>query len=856
MDHYPTIDECKEKDSIVSYRDSNGVDYYAIQLLPGEEDYWARRGEEVGLDTLCEQFPYQRMVVHPKTKMLVAADPNCEYCARLTNNFHIARAVKRDAALEAASTSVFQPYTNEMCTNAQYNRSDSEIDNSCEQIHDCGKEWRNAYHFEKETPIIHETNFEKNLETQDDRNEMYKYGIADNAVGENLINVDWNDIPTYHPNTQRATPYYPQQPYAYQPYAVYPQPMNQMGMQQPPYNTSYLPAYRSNTQFPYIDQNKRYSQFEMFEDAARKAAERDEANLRYVTAINQYVRKSNPTLLDTESDYSSAEYVARVQNAYSNPYYNNLNSNGQYVQQGQIINPLYQRQAIPVYNNYGYNGYGGYNSCNNFASVTNLDFMKYTDEEIEAGIGFKVSLIRVKEGEEPPEPEYEIEPYPQKVEIKARVVRMYTVVDDDGNEIELEKEAYDKYLKEKEVKEAEFRRLDAILTKLDRVSHRSSRYSERYIKGIVKLAEQLAVYDEARSLCLLGSLDDEDFSRENFYLYYRACKDKLKWYQDQEKANPNLDYREPYRYRQLPKLTRDPKTNELRYVPYNIPRKRTFNMGHNRVIPFYEYDRGSDPSIEEWKLFYARAEYEREIEIQLSKVSLLEEELNEEEELAKYNGWSYFDQQMRAIKAAEIERKKKYRFYRVTLGTTLTDEEFDQWWNKNSPKAQQPQQVATPEGVLKQRSEYRRQMNRQHFRIIDSITTPNQEEICRRNNAKLNQMYRDFEQGIMDDCTDLKGFFDRLGFLMVRLDEEKLERQRRARFDTSLNIDREAYRQEIFRHGNMKTHDLSNVEHPHWAQKPTYTDFINCEQYAKNKERFLNYCANTKGHIPLRPIFM
>ena len=88
------------------------------------------------------------------------------------------------------------------------------------------------------------------------------------------------------------------------------------------------------------------------------------------------------------------------------------------------------------------------------------------------------------------------------------------------------------------------------------------------------------------------------------------------------------------RYRRLPMRFKDPKSGRILYSEYKAPNRRKFKVDEFKIIDFFDFDRGREPNKEEWQVFYAQAEYERDNEIVILKAKAVEEY---EQKLVKHN---------------------------------------------------------------------------------------------------------------------------------------------------------------------------------------------------------------------------
>lgn len=855
-----------EKEYIIGYDDLQGNSYVGLRPDFAIEDWANDLIQTVGLAELCRQYPYVHMRVNKNNGTLVPVDGKSWY-ARITNFFHVLYHMRMDEYMKTHqqypqwpqqqpqwpqnSANGFTSNFIDMASRSiQEYAFSMDFDKSDDQIPSIPLELEKAYHRKNDEEVIyHQTSpQEAFLETQEDIDNKYSITNVDATISTDFSDVNKQG---WHPNPNRNQDQYVGQ--GIDPSMAYPNPYYQqmMGMNQPYYNpyvynpqygngmmmNSYLPQYKTtsgiNTSWPQID-----TQFDMFEDATARMREHFEHSTAEAARINQQERMQNPTMLDTSNtlDFSNPESVANLMarnGQYANPMINNMNNpnlmHPPTTPQPYGLNNPYQTISNP---GYGYNSfypsYGfGYGGWYNGYMQQDLSFMEPTMEEIQAGTA---PLVRVVRGDN-------VKPNESIREDESNKSDSTTV------KVSVRRE----YVKEEEQQEQ-------ITQKED--NQEKKWFSKEYEEKVNRVADEIAVYDEARALCLVGSL--EELSRKDFKIYFDLTLEKIKWYRAQEQIHPDIDYRVPFRYRRLPKKFLDKETGKAVYESYKAPFKKTFLFG-DRIVPFYEFDRGEDPSDEEWKDFYEAAEYERDIEIAASKAKAAEKYFEEQDQQDYYNPYDPMSVRMYEYRQAQKKQKQQYDLYRTILGDRVTDEEFDQWWygSTNTMRSGNP----TQQDIADTKRRWKDQMQANHMYKLNNAVPIDQKALSNQFMQRTNAAIREFDRGTMDNCSSVQEFFDNLGYLMVRISEENIEQQRMQSMDQT--VSRSAYERSLHRFANEARPGypierfLGNYGqlNPSYNMPPNYIDFRSTAHYEQAKQRFMNYCSTSTGTVPLKPIY-
>lgn len=837
-----------EKNDVIGYDDMQGNSYVGIKPDFEKEGWVNDLIEQVGLEELCKEFPYVHLKVDKKTRLLVPVDGKSQY-AKITNLFHILYHMRKDEELKKQQQQqtvvqpVFVPQYSQNNGNPfmsgfidmvsrciQEYAFSMDFEKSDDQIPSIAPEWEKAYHREEEPVVFHKTSpAEAFLETEEDIKNKYA-----------LKNVDANMLPEgglenvnaqkWHPNQNRYVSQNPFQQSGINPSMAYPNPYvynpnygnPMMGMQ-----SSYLPQYKSqmNPSWPQID-----TQFPgVFGDANARMADDLSRSSTEAASINQQARANNPSMLEpTTIDFSNPESVANMMvrsGQFANPMVNNMaNPNISYgptTPQPYGLNNPYRSIYNSGYGGYTPMGYGYYNG-----GFSDLSFMEPTEEDLKEKKTARANVVR---GEVREEKKQTIQKKPKS--IKVTVVREYVSEEEPKQNPSNEK---------KEERENKW-------------------FSEEYEKKVNKLADEIAIYDEARALCLVGSL--EDLNRNDFKIYFNLTLEKLKWYRAQEQIHPDIDYRVPFRYRELPKKLPDKETGKMVYISYKAPFKKTF-MFKGKPIPFYDFDRGCDPSDEEWTEFYRQAEYERDMELAAAKAEAAKKYFEEQDQQDTYNPWDPMSVRMYEYRQQQKRQQQQYDIFRTALGGRVTDEEFDKWWYGNTTSMRNGN--PTQQDIAETKRRWRDQMYMNHMYKLNTATPVDPAVVSDRFTAGVNAAIRDFDHGVMDNCNNVKDFFDNLGYLNVRISEQNIEKQRRESMDQTIsrsayenslhrfvNTERPGYPIERFLGGGSGYQQLN----PSYGMPPNYIDFRSSAHYEQAKRDFMNYCATSTGTVPLKPIY-
>lgn len=803
-----SIERVAPIEDIVNYRDRQGNEYVAVSADFEQEAWINNLIGQYGLEQLCEMFPYQPLRVDKATGLLVPIF-HCEYQAKATNLFHIIYHMKLDAAQDQP-----QPQQNEyqnMDTSSppQTYGFEQQFEESPSQVPEYSPHWQEAFHINEGEPNYVDHSLTELVE--DPNNPEYKYGIT-NDGGD--FEID---------DTPPSQPYHPNPAPQYNPWYGYGYPL-------PGYNQ---PFFSDET-------------FHLLQEESKKAMQRDEANMRYATEINNQVKQQNPTLLDTSSDtvdFANPESVSKFQGGmYANPYYNNLN-NPNIQQQGirhntnnatrTIVNPFYQRQRQQQTQR---QGYVTRNQQPWFSWKYNS--IPFTEEEKRRGKGIslkvvKQSQLKKKEYKEPPKEE--------EKKFSVKIVKMYEVKQ--GDEIvKMTKEEYQRYLDENGGKE---------------VPQDSGRYrfSNSIIRHVLTLANKMAVYDKIMKDCLIDCMDDKNYNIDDFLLFVKLVGEKYERIKKAEAQHPERNYRVPYRYKRLPIKIKDPETGKIGFTKKeDYQEMKSVKAEDGTMVQSYAYDRQREINQEEYNTFYEQILYERDVEIQLYRFKVMADEAQEEMDLSTCDWTNPMEVRLHETRMIEKKKKDQYSIYKAAFKMRMTDEEFDNWWYQNDISRRKPV-PKTEDDLIFEVEQRRRALGEQRQIMLADLGPVDYNRRAQMVLENARRAARDFDEGYMDGCTSLKDFFDRLGYLDMKCHEYTIKEQReefRQKFSVA---NRTGWRDTLEHHELLKvTYDPEEAISPY--QKPTLQDFIASEEYKTARDTFFNYCDHSMGvHYELKPLF-
>lgn len=591
-------------------------------------------------------------------------------------------------------------------------------------------------------------------------------------------------------------------------------------------------------------------------------------------------------------DFSNPESVASSQ--YMG-YNNGLNYN---YSVPPVMNPniQYPYQYGPYQGNWYGNGYNiGGLSMNNITTVIKPTEMDKDNRWVVKGVSITREPITEEETRIEPQ-----EDYFTRVK-KAFTARATIVREPLESEVKEENDSLTKNDKSKDMIENTLDKMEQLYDNLDvedfevPEEHKLEWDDEKDSK-LEKLAEQIAEYDKALAnviwnMPLIDQMTDE---MSRFWLEY--AQERLEHYQSLEKKYPQIDYRIPYRYRRVPKPTMIYDDGKMTFspAPFMYPEKKYDEKG-NRI---YDYDRKRELTRDEWRLFRLKAMFDIKcagiqkraqwiLQFNIDKIkklkskdengrreySLLKEyrkknpKPKEEEETNNsyqygygYNNWyGYNDPFQNWVKERQKMIERQRFVYMKAFDHSMTLEEFNQFWD--GPQANQTQLL----DPIQRREQELLQATRTRISQINQIQQnqiQNQQAQVNAFKAAEYQRLREFDRGCMEEVKTLKDYFDNMGYLVSMCAEDDLKKHQAENVAKLQN--QYSYKKSLIRFGNemnpeygnnMRPNTVFGKADPAYGFPSNYIDLTKTDRYDAAKNQFMNYCQNTRGTIPLRPIY-
>lgn len=382
---------------------------------------------------------------------------------------------------------------------------------------------------------------------------------------------------------------------------------------------------------------------------------------------------------------------------------------------------------------------------------------------------------------------------------------------------------------------------------------------------INELANKIAVYNEAIAYVLYNIPCMYGISREQYLFLKEAAIDRLNEYVKDEKEHPNLDYRVPYRYRELPSVM---KNSQGRYV-HNlikvefIPEKKYDSSG-NRV---YDYDRGRELTDKEWKLFCSRALLELQLEANKKRVKWIEDyNKSGGNNYEKYKNTIVINENYRyndpiAIRCNEMKKKESkvndLRWvYRKAIGQGMSDTQFDKWWDGGDLQRNTQESIFN-NNLYQRRCQIYNEMMATNY-VIANPEIEHREFLARQAGA-----IADLTDGCFDNAKTFNDVMEGFNYMHNKYIQIEADRQRKEMTDGAFN--RYSYKKSLIRFGNETNPGFSNnfrpgsvfgQANPQYGFPSNYVDITNTDGYNERKAMFNNYCKNSYGStVPMRPIY-
>lgn len=577
----------------------------------------------------------------------------------------------------------------------------------------------------------------------------------------------------------------------------------------------------------------------------------------------------NPNLVDFSNPESVAQMQVPILNPYGyyNPYANpNIIHNQPNMPQPdgftttyvnpRLYNNMYQQQSP----SYGYRN--EYYNMDNLSAADTAKFMIPKGKK-----ELQVEVVRV---EKPPKPTI----YDGLTYHERKLLPLHVTVSK-GN---VHKPPKRKRQIRVEYKKYEYRPdvpitredLDPTLTMVKFFVDTPLDWSREDAKEVVDLLDKIYVYDIALTMAVgefvVGKTPGfKEYSREKYERMMQYLENKLEEYKRNEMEYRNIiDYRAPYRYKELPIYTVDEDDNII--IPIQPDPVAMITKDHLTGDKVYRYDRGTDYlTVEEWEIFKRKAIEDmwrgmKKIEAlefcELNKHMYQEESepKNEEPVLPKYDPNDAVSVKLHSLREYEREYNNHKNFYRHVLRHRCTEEEFDNWWYGTSTK------VAGQIDAEKEEEQRIKEMHRRHLQFLHTLQPVNYAEqgaICRQ--MMINRL-REYDKGLETPDMSLSDCMALLGYLgIVRPHEINMERQQREEVERRRQMmSQRGFRQSLYNMTNNWKFDKNPNPHyipkygtidPRFNMPSNYVDLTNNTE-SQNKARIVYQAAANMGRHP------
>lgn len=596
----------------------------------------------------------------------------------------------------------------------------------------------------------------------------------------------------------------------------------------------------------------------------------------------------NPSMLETSNivDFGNPESVAMMQNpfGYQNGYANPNIKN----QDPMHYNP-YQARNNAWASNYS-NNWTGYNWYNSFNQYNNNDFMIPTESDFKSKKNPWAVRVAIKRNGKIVKKFYDekqVEEEPEKREgyldllHKPVVVHVRVVIGNktfiDGKEVVPEDKRNEA---SKSIEEKIVDKMQQVYDHVDQfeVPEESKLdWTDEDEDKLDHLADEIAVYDKALAHAIYNAPVINGMTRETYGFYVKYIENKLQEFRELEKKNPDIDYRLDYRYRRTPKYNISDNGRWLfnLIIPDFYPEKKFDDKG-NRI---YDYDRGSQPSKAEWKIFYAKAfaKIKEEanklkadwiLQYNINKLKSkgvdLDVESNKKSVVSPIDNWranrSKAEEEFMKIKPTDTlwERSMKEHDQMVAnqkfvfmsmIGHQMTPEQFEVFWN--GPKANNQQ--VDPEEIRN------RQIDQSTVQNINSIMRAQPIDynlLSQKMHEEEQKRIREFDHGVFQKCKSLQEIFDNFGYLNTLVHEDNIEQQRKEY--RLKNNNRYSYKKSLIdvansdRWNNTRPNTQFGYADPKYGFPATYIDLTKTDNYNECKNMFMDYCRQSKT-VPVAP---
>ena len=750
--------------------------------------------------------------------------------------------------------------------------------------------WKKAFHMEPE-PDMHNVELRVHDFVKKD-DEIYKYGLDNDKMSENVQfqfqaldhhpNPDYNKPTGFNnPNPFQTVPTYEgMNPGIFNPNrgpVTIPQDINNMEIPTT-YSASTQPTNPLPNYFQFINGGSLGIVKRINQDTMRRL---------------QQVNEQNPTRLETSNvvDFANPESVAMMQNPFG--YQNGFANPNIRNQDPTHYNP-YQNMNNTMWGNP--NGMAGYNWYNTFNQINNNDFMVPTKEDFQRKSPWAVrTFIRVngkivrKFYDESDEPKKEPEKKREScLDLLHKPVRTYirVVIGDktyiNGKEVIPEKDKRNEV--SKSIEETIVDKMQQVYDHMDQfeVPEESKlNWTDEDEDKLDHLAEEIAVYDKALAHAIYNAPVINGMTRETYEFYVKYIQKRLQEFRELEKNNPNIDYRLDYRYRRTPsmRISDNGKWIFNLIIPDYYPEKKYDSEG-NRV---YDYDRGKQPSKQEWKIFYAKAfaKIKEEanklkadwiLQFNIDKNNRKKGVYNVEGKKKKLSPLEHWrktrgaEQEFMKIKPTDTMWERSIKMHdkmvadqkfvwMMMAGNRMTPEQFEEFWN--GPQART--ENVDPYELHKRQVA---QMTAQNIRTLQQAQPIDQRRFVEEAFKYDEERMRAWDKGVLQKCDTLMDIFDNMGYLVNLAHDDNVEKQRREYRLKSAN--QYSYKKSLIDWANSSRWNIDNNTRPNTQFGPVdpkygfpanYIDLTKTDNYNECKKMFMDYC-NQGTTVPVKPVYM
>ena len=594
--------------------------------------------------------------------------------------------------------------------------------------------------------------------------------------------------------------------------------------------------------------------FNSLSNAYIKRDQQQALDVLRASQIYEHIRKDNPRMLQQNLvDFSNPESVTGILNPYGT-YGVNPNASPGY-------NPYsYLPSAYTSGTWYGSNPYG--------ISIWGLNdtarFMIASKEDIEAGRLTTSKVVQVSR--EPPKVEQVPESNESYTDEFFKGLEKLRIKIIEVSEQE-KKEEPPKYITIKNTRPHlehtgyDNDELDVNKQEMRLIPETPLNWTDSDDQELSNLADQIAVYDKAMAHTLWNIPILEGITREDWYYFRRCAIDILQDYRDKERMNPNIDYRAPYRYRPLPAVYKNENGDIMPDMSVPVPpSSKSVNINGEAV---YMYDRCRDLlTQEEWDVFVDRAYAEL-----LDRAKKLKSEdlinLNrgilepEKEEKPKNNLPPYNPNDPISVKLWQMKYFENHKeFYRNVFRSTMTDEQFDNWWyGTNTSKKSVSQADAN--------RNWANQMTELSIQELNKVVPIDPVKMAQQANNIAAAAINNFTKGTMRHDMTAKEAWDNIGYLVSRVHELNLEEQKKAQSQAYYqNMSHDTFKKSLYQYMNSPginpnpnyTSQYGTID-PRFGLPSNYVDLTKSPEMDERRARFLNYCNTTTGQAPLSYIY-